>query len=1061
MCALAGLALPSVGQALTVQENPGDIKGVNTAISEIEDDLSQAHCGGWNYESEVVPKMAVVNGVPGHRYDPLGDIKSGMGIRIPGTPFEYPADADGFTSACRPGWPSFYEFFSCQRPRGEDGNPSIYKPDSKACDDPHPKIGPPGADTTEPATANCDTTDPLDHGVQWTCDALCEDLTRRWNYRQYSLQCDLDIVIPLPDPPGGTTTITVTFKGLTYANTSCWDLDVDDEPPDPEPLDPAAVLPYYNCVWNYYRSMQCCTNANVDLSAEATADGRTMAPPEEMNCRTCTGPDCQGQPPQTGPEPGPAPYYSYFREYDASCFMPEAVPGVPDDDRTRPSIPVACYGFYGVQFTGADYDPMLVVSEWYQQNCVIATSYESNHLWDMKDSQKNDWSLDDQVEYGKKSKDDNIWPDLPDSRVPEDYHIIRNPTYTNDDDLWYPNLGGGFSLLNGKVFEDDFGSDLSFALLTPDTSEHRAYPQLTLENLYSSGAYLRAMDDTVTSLRPQRRTLVEWWQELETEAHNLFNTPQVRLQLPPTWSVGLDPLDPLFTPDIPDPEDPTDPILAEDRDNPRDQPIEVMLEAREDLLGEVAAYMERSLVLRVLEEPVPVVVPFGDPLEYRSIAQAWCSWEMERDKTEKCDGTVAPLVERLEEYADRMDDIRILRGELATYEALLLVQQNELISTIGNWLNNSLQQYISFQNSISALEQLRFRWQQIQLRYRKFHDKTNLPWCMNMRFLPPIFSLLDDGGGTPWLPGRPLLDGGIDGAVEGLNPLTLPRFSVSRLGDVVLDFSMIRTATGAIRLPVLKPIQVRLSPFLLTVPSTKADPRIIDDILEKLPPALPPIPTIADGITAADFPDVLVENPPPDLTSYFPGTAPLVDAAVFDRIEDLVFLMDYSYGRFWKSVKIDPETVDPKGTEKDCVSVYLDTCVHVEMDLLSRLERICARPGVTLKEDFESYGQKRAPEYNDVDYCPREDWACLLQRPFTYEPQHGWAIRTPADTLQDDLINNLRVDMFEENLLREGVADEDLQKFIVTPNEMTPAFEVRPTINLLPVHSSSSSSSSS
>ena len=1051
--ALNILTLPSVAHALTVQENPGDINGLNQEIQKIEDDLSEAHCGGWNYESEVVPKMAVVGGVPGHRYDPLGDIKAGMGIRPPGMVMEYPADADGFTSACRPGWPAFYEFYPCQRPRAEDGNPQIYKPPSQAC----------GA----AASASCAYDDPLNNGVGWTCDALCEDLNRRWLYDQYSLACFCPVQVPLPDPPGGFVEVDVWFTGLSYANVSCFDLDVD---PRPDPPDvPTNTGDCHTCQWNYYRQMQCCTNGNVDLTAEATADGRTLATPDEFNCRTCTGPDCQGQPPQTGPEPGPVPYHSYFREYDASCSIPETVPGVPDDDRVRDLIPVMCYGLYGDLFTGADYDPMLVVSEFYQQNCVIATSYDNNHFWDMKDTQKNDWSLDDEVEYGIKSKADDVWPDLPD----DDYKIIRNSAYSNDEDLWYPNLGGGFSLLNGKVFEQDYDSDLSFALLTPDTTEHRAYPQLTIEDLYSTGAYLHSMDDTVNLLRPQRQTLVEWWQELETEAHTLFNTPKVRLQLPPTWSVGLDPLDPLFTPDIPEEEDPSNPILAADRDNPRDQPIEVMLEAREDLLGDVAAYFEKSLILRILEEPVPVVVPFGDPLEYRSIAQSWCSWEIERKKKEcdrtsspnpcndafDCDGDVAPLVERLEEYADRMDDIRILRGELATYEALLLAKQNDLISEIGNWLNDSLQSYISFQSSISTLEQLRFRWQQIQLRYRRFHDKSNLPWCMNMRFLPPIYSMFDDG---EWLPLRPLLDGGIDLALGPggsiLPPAGLPRFKVARLDDVILDFSLIRTATGAIRLPVLKPIQVRLSPFLLTVPSVDADAAVVTEVLDKLPPVLPPIPTIADNITAADFPDVIVENRPKDLRSFFPNTAPQVDPGVFTSIEFTIFLMDRAYDRFWKSLKIDPDSINPKGTEKDCPNVYEKTCVHVEMDLIERVERLCARPGVTLKEDFLSFGEARAPEKNDVNFCPRKDWACLLQRPFIYEPQHGWAIRTPVDEVQDDLINNIRVDAFEETLLRENVNDEDRQKYIVRPNEITPAFEVRRKVDLLPTRASSSSS---
>ena len=1011
------LILPGRALMLTVNPEPGSFSEIDGDISRIKGDIGGAQCGAWDWFTPVPPHIPDVTGVPGHNAaDPLGHIRSGMALReetggvgdgpIANTGFEF-APTWGYTTACRIRWPGFLEPHPCQRPGGDGGfaSPKIFKQPSQ------------GGNTVDPFGNISDG---------WTCDALCDDLNRRFLYDQYiewSHFWDGALWIPVPIGP---------------RRTVCYDTDTQPGPPPPTP-NPPPPIPFFDpppdppipsppnnfVVFNQF--MWCCTQSPVGSAFP--------------NCKPCNGDACR----QFLPSPY-SPYQSYFRHFEGSCTR-DPVTVVPDDDHERLGVPVACYGFYD------EFDPKYRVTGVMDRHCVIANTYDGrdHDFVEMPQTQVTDMG---QAEYGQTLAGTD-WPDPPSG----DYQIVRNPSFDVDIDLWYPNISGGFSLINGKVFDEVLNNDFTYALMAPDSTEFKSYPQLNEEQIYSSGAYMRGFDDSVSNDRIERRTITEWWQDIEFESHKLFSPPRVRLLLPPTWSVGLDPLDPFLSPELPT-SGPT-----QDSD-PRLEPLEVQLKVEDDLLGDVAAYMERSLLLRLQEEATPVLVPLGSPTEYRAKAHAWCTWYMSRSGSNNCfnlGGDIGDLIARLEEYAVQLDNFRTLRAELARYQASLLEDQNTIISTIGNWLNTNVTEYSGYQSSIIFLMSLKSLYMNAQSIYRNFHDKTNLPWCMNQRYTTPIYSMLDD-----WFPGRPDLDGCMDEAPSIWDPNCFPRFEIEMIPDAILDFSLVRTATGAMRIPILKPIQINLAQYELDPPDSSSPADI-----PKLPP-LPPVPTIHAAVTA-QLPDVVIEQNPPTISAFFPTSAPAVDPAVYGRAFDILMRMNLMYMKYWDSLRLDPASV-VDGTEEDCLFPDQIPCVHVEMDLIERFVRMCSRPAVFLKEDFYQPGGAPDPLGRpidqfivDFDECPgNEDprspqqwnWACQPLNQEKYETQRGWGLRVPDEEAQEDFISGFREDMFKETLLREGVAEEFKLRFHVEPNEITPSFETLGTTELIPEAGSSSSSSS-
>ena len=83
----------------------------------------------------------------------------------------------------------------------------------------------------------------------------------------------------------------------------------------------------------------------------------------------------------------------------------------------------------------------------------------------------------------------------------------------------------------------------------------------------------------------------------------------------------------------------------------------------------------------------------GSPTELRAIAESWCTWgigytnrtitdDQADSRINNCDGApseVLALMQKLELYAERIEDVRGLRGELAYYLSRVLQTQRDIV----------------------------------------------------------------------------------------------------------------------------------------------------------------------------------------------------------------------------------------------------------------------------------------------------------------------------------------------------------------------------------------------
>lgn len=787
-------------------------------------------------------------------------------------------------------------------------------------------------------------------------------------------------------------------------------------------------------------------------------------------------------------------YLSYFREYENAGYeRADMEDYLPEDDHKKENIPVACYGMYDLAPENARIEETAAEDK----RCVIAAYYETDdgdgdevNFWSMADTQRGRGAFNPGVR-------DNPFGDSP-------------REFNEEQDLWFPQLGTAFSLLNQRVFEDRFNEDFSFALLTTDSARQRTTVQLDPKRRLSSGALIRTFDDTVDpnrvvddndeeeasdfgpedlGLTRERRTFVEWWHTVETAMHKNFTPPTVRLLLPTTWSVDINPLDPIYTPKTKD--KPAEDIQSE--------AIEIQVQADEDLLGEIASFMERNLLLRVDSEPIPVVVPMVNPTELRAWAHGWQSWaQKQEDEGGPGADRAREVADKLLEYADQADNVRKLRGELPKYAARLLHEQAKISNKIARWLTDNIDAYRQYMILKFGNQLLSQQWQFVQQTYRSTTDNDAFPWCRNTRFTSPVYSMLD-----PWLPGRenegdvtagllsgeysltnyldceffvfnrrqedPTLYPSNDVCDEFLPPLPpeLPQLPDTRRDpDIVLDFTAFREVQKSVMLPVLKPVQIRMDFDSVRPPG-------LEDREEPEYPELSDLPELPESISDAaldSIPEVVIpggddfdlfkeasvlaatEDDPED---EFPKIeVPKLDLLSLARFLQetmiLVRQMTEEYDLFWNSIIQekceDGESEDcvRPNTEQDCVLPHDDPngrCVHFEADLKERLQRIGSRGAIFLIEDFISIGKFRDPLIYGQEICEQEDWACQLLNRYSRKPRDGWQLDISDEYDPDALMQELRQQVRDEssNILTNP---EDRFLFDIDQNQIFENFRV-------------------
>lgn len=753
----------------------------------------------------------------------------------------------------------------------------------------------------------------------------------------------------------------------------------------------------------------------------------------------------------------PGQFISYYREYTAG-YTRNAVNEAPNDVRSRSGIPVSCYGFY------REFDPKNTLTTVADSRCVIAAYKVSNEFREFYHSQLGHGSFGQEKTY----------PDPDPTATIE----IRDTNFDSTKDLWYQNLGGGFSMINGEAFQNQ-GQDMTYALLSVDSTLERArgpllklgtpppppppptssaasstpYAPDSFDSLRSPGALRRAFDDTVNNAGGSKRAITEWWQGQETEAQDLVHPAVAHIIFPSAWSTGINLKHYFPSPYLPDP--PTTPVERGDYD-PRRSTIDVQTEVRDDLLGEVAAFLEDAMIVPVKERTVAIVVPFGSATDFRAYKEGWIRWKkMREDAGATVPTGVQSLIDRLEEYAVQIDNARTLRSKLAKDLTIVLKRQGDASKTIHDWLKANLDAFKNFQTQRQQREQLVYRWRNVQASYRDFHDKTNMPWCKNDAFTTPIYSFLDT-----WMPGRP-----------GLTGQSLPTMTIPRSEDLYIDLSALQSTQTPILVPVLKPVQLLISHDQLQPPYVFQE-NVTVPTLPELPP-LPEFPSSGAAIPAysADA-GITVTYPDVSIPADVPGK--------LTEIEGIVSGMDTKYKQFWNAVTkprcgtteaakrcagANPSAGDccvKAGEEKYCRRGWnSDTCVHVEMDLLERFTRIGARPAVLLMEDFLVKGTWRTPGSMTAEFppCDPQDWACLNLHATKVEPRYGWFAESNVRS-QESSIDVERARMFRETLQMTGSSSSRFP-YQAKPDTITPAFDVRRPMDILPAAASASAVSSS
>lgn len=645
-----------------------------------------------------------------------------------------------------------------------------------------------------------------------------------------------------------------------------------------DPDDPEETIT--RCVEDGWGDRFTCTGLPVpdDLNIAELCDEFANPPNREVNARPCTGQECrcslEDDDRCLNVEESDTPYLPYYRRYDEARYDRDRL-NLANDDQNAKDLDIACFGFYD------EFDTLERQTEGKDRRCVISIDIEG-----MENTQNAVGSVGD-AGFGT---------DLPHRR--EDFPL-------DDTSDWVSFIGSAFSLprtTNTSTFA---------ALSALPPFDALQVTSLTVGNGNEKRSRVAPMDDT-----GGLRTITQWDNAVQEDVRQYLRAPQVTLILPASEEFSA---------------------AEEDTSVPRARRIAVQAREVDDVLGEALSLLRDSSLLQLEEERIAVLLPSASPLQLRSTSEAWCQWYLEQHSdTDTCDGTpVEELVTSLDEYAENIEQVRLLRSTLATTLVPLLALQVDIDGAIDRWatqVKDQVAEYDEFyERSVDFLAPRFAEWQTLS---HEFSMRDNQPWCMNQRYTTPVYSLLD-----PWLPGRSdegsLYAYGADPGAPGLPELPEPPIPT----DMLIDLSHIRLSKRSVlTIPVLDPQTVDLRIPLPNASTTEAD---IPE-LPVLPPVDPVIAAIEDALS--DLPTLTVDEPEAfDLPS--PADIAVVgDAAIaLDDSLEILRERNASYRRFWESLNDDPVRCDNWGDSR---------CAHVEMDLMERIQRIGSRPGVHLADDL-------------------------------------------------------------------------------------------------------------
>lgn len=789
-----------------------------------------------------------------------------------------------------------------------------------------------------------------------------------------------------------------------------------DPPPPPDP--PPVIR---RCKRDGWRTSYTCSREPVTGTEFPAPNPENLDPPPPPairfypNCRECVGPECRcpappGVPPQISScrfvrdDPENAPYESFFRKY-AGGYRRAIVDDVPTDISEK-SVAAVCYGFY------EEFDTVTRQTDGRDWRCALAIENAGELLSSQQGKGK----------YGADSFLDD--PDVPKGTLPPE-----------PESLWVK-LSGAFSLLNEGPFKRLYGGELTNVSLDTEALDRvteRAALQVDEDHPVAQSALIQEFDDTGTG------TVVRWWQKQQQAARELFSRPMIHLLLPPRLALGLDITKPPFAPAPP---------RADDNADPQSRPIRVQLDASEDIVGAVVA----ATLMPVEEIPVTLPIFTDDIAEIAALRHAWCLRVRQELLTPTCDGPGVPpkvraILERLTQYETYSQHVRSLRSLVARHAGALLSMQYELTRPILEGLRSALRQTRDLLGEQERIDrELLPLWRDIEAAYKIFHDKTNLPFCMNQRFTPRVPSLLDR-----WLPARREAGSMYEIGANPANSLPTMRGLFTRSGAVVIDLMRVHIQSGSLRLPVLKPVIIRLD---LPLPPGLDEP--LANVIAELPPP-PDVSAIDTAFEQAwrDLPTVIASNVTEPVIALPPPLGDNVLGRIREALEGIratIGDMDATYRYYWHSVFAFSD--DQRYPQPSCLREGdlgpLECCgwgalpCLVEMDLVPLIARAASRPMISLEEDFLSSGYPRG--FPPV--CLDRDPACLQPPPESPIDPLQWDVAVPKSH-NPALIEQLR-NAVDAETLPPPLGSRVLPPLEIAPAELLPAMNVPAPASLLP-----------
>ena len=532
--------------------------------------------------------------------------------------------------------------------------------------------------------------------------------------------------------------------------------------------------------------------------------------------------------------------------------------------------------------------------------------------------------------------------------------------------------------------------------------------------------------------------------------------------IPPAWSVGLDPLHPLFVP--------AERITtASDGVDPRMEVLEVQVPAREDLIDDIKSFMVHVFFPQIEEELIRVRVPNIEPKEIRTNVDTWRQWvTLQEKKGATVPGEVTDMINKMELWIRYTDQSRLLRHQVARFAGGLFSEQEELTFLISEWLNKDvIEKYDEYRSQTSSLILGKLIWDAAQYLYRDMSDISSMPWCHRDGFTTPIYSMNDI-----WNTARQ----------NRSNPLDMEYYRVPSLEsaqrgrDCLFDFTTLKIGTGSIRFPVLDPIEVRMK--LVDPPAIDAETVAALEL-----PDLPPLPEFEDEHIESFFPEILTGAGLPmwELPKGLENVAEcqLYDASQLSQITSnvlkiygMLYGMKDEYEKMWQStVRLPPSS--ELEAKQDCYEPHKETCVHHELDLRERFQRLTSRPAVILKEDFFAIGKPRPRSGIDtesagpakgftIQSCPPDDWACIFLNQQAVKRREGPGIiwdgtveEAPTDffcdfVLEGEPLDRARACEFNRTLFRFNVDPDEHFPYDQSRQDTIPSFSIPEPIELIP-----------